>query len=67
MPLIEVHMLEGRTDEQKKALLAAVTRAVNESIGAPLESIRVWVHEFSPKEYMAAGVLAAEKNKSPRR
>ena len=67
MPLIEVHMLEGRTDEQKKALLAAVTRAVNESIGAPLESIRVWVHEFSPKEYMAAGVLAAEKKKSPRR
>jgi len=63
MPLIEIHLLEGRTDDQKKALLAAVTRAVNESIGAPLESIRVWVQEFSPKEYMAAGVLAADKKK----
>ncbi|MGD1010781.1 MAG: 2-hydroxymuconate tautomerase [Candidatus Aminicenantales bacterium] len=63
MPLIEIHLLEGRTDEQKKALLTSVTRAVQDSIGAPLESIRVWVQEFSPKEYMAAGVLAADKKK----
>jgi 4-oxalocrotonate tautomerase len=63
MPLIEIHMLEGRTDDQKKALLASVTKAVQESIGAPLESIRVWVQEFSPREYMAAGVLAADKKK----
>ncbi len=63
MPLIEIHLLEGRTDEQKKALLSSVTTAVHESIGAPLESIRVWVREFSPKEYMVAGVLAADKRK----
>jgi len=63
MPLIAIHLLEGRTDEQKKALLASVTRAVQESIGAPIENIRVWVQEFSPKEYMVAGVLAADKKK----
>jgi 4-oxalocrotonate tautomerase len=63
MPLIEIHLLEGRTDDQKKALLAAVTAAVHDSIGAPLEAIRVWVQEISPKGYMAAGVLAADKKK----
>jgi 4-oxalocrotonate tautomerase len=63
MPLVEIHLLEGRTDDQKKALLTAVTSAVHDSIGAPLETIRVWVQEFSPKEYMAAGVLAADKKK----
>ncbi len=63
MPLVEIHLIEGRTDEQKKALLTAVTQAVHDSIGAPLETIRVWVQEFSPKEYMAAGVLAADKKK----
>ncbi len=61
MPLIAIHLLEGRTDEQKKALLSSVTRAVQESIGAPIESIRVWVQEFAPTEYMAAGVLAADR------
>jgi len=64
MPLVEIHILEGRTDEQKKALLTAVTAAVHDSIGAPLESIRVWVQEFSPKEYMIAGVLAADRKKT---
>ena len=63
MPLIEVHLLEGRTDEQKKALLTAITKAVNESIGAPLETIRVWIEEISPKEYMAAGMWYGDKKK----
>lgn len=63
MPLIEIHLLEGRTDEQKKALLSAVTAAVHDSLGAPLETIRVWVQEVSPRAFMAAGVLAADKKK----
>jgi len=63
MPLIEIHMLEGRTEAQKKALLASVTAAVQESIGAPIESIRVWIQEFSPPEYMAAGVWYGDKIK----
>jgi 4-oxalocrotonate tautomerase len=63
MPLIEVHLLEGRTDEQKKALLAAITKAVQESIGSSLETIRVWIKEFSPKDYMAEGVWYGEKKK----
>jgi 4-oxalocrotonate tautomerase len=63
MPLIEVHLLEGRTDEQKKALLAGITKAVQDSIGAPLESIRVWIEEFTPKDYMAAGVWYGDRKK----
>jgi len=63
MPLIEIHLIEGRTDEQKKALCAAVTEAVRASIGAPVEAIRVWLHEFSPKDYMAAGIWFGDRNK----
>jgi 4-oxalocrotonate tautomerase len=61
MPLIEVHLLEGRTADQKKALLTAVTKAVHESIGAPVDTIRVWIEEFPRTDYMAAGVWYAEK------
>lgn len=61
MPLVEIHMLEGRDERTRKNLLAAVTRAVHESIGAPLPTIRVWIREFSPKDYMVAGELFAEK------
>jgi len=61
MPLIQISMLEGRTDEQKKALLTAVTDAVHTSIGAPLPSIRVWVTEFAPSDYMAEGVWQPDR------
>jgi len=57
MPLVEIHLLEGRTAQQKQRLLTAVTDAVRESIGAPLDSIRVWLHEFPPGAYMAGGQL----------
>lgn len=61
MPLIQVHMLEGRTEKQKRALLDAVTQAVRDSLGVPLTSIRVWIQEFSPKEYMVAGEIYADR------
>ena len=61
MPLIEIHMLKGRTDKQQKKLMEAVTEAVHKSIQAPLPTIRVWIHEFSPREYMIAGKLKADE------
>jgi 4-oxalocrotonate tautomerase len=63
MPLIEVHLLEGRTDEQKKALLTAITKAVHDSIGAPIDTIRIWIEEFSRQAYMAAGMWYGDKPK----
>jgi 4-oxalocrotonate tautomerase len=61
MPLIQINMARGRTDEQKRALLSAVTEAVQHSIGTPLSSIRVWINEFGPEEFMAAGELMADR------
>jgi 4-oxalocrotonate tautomerase len=63
MPIVEIHMLEGRSDEQKKALLDSVTDAVRDSLGVPLTSIRIWIQEFSPKDYMVAGEIYADRKK----
>jgi 4-oxalocrotonate tautomerase len=63
MPLVEIHMLKGRTDEQKRALLDGVTEAVRDSLGVPLTSIRVWIQEFSRKDFMVAGELYADRKK----
>jgi len=63
MPLVEIRLLEGRTDQQKRALLDAVTEAVRDSLGVPLTSIRVWILELSPKEYMVAGELYTDRKK----
>ena len=54
MPLVEVTMIEGRSKEKKVALMKAVTDAVETSIGAPRESIRVVIREV-PAEHWAVG------------
>jgi len=61
MPLIQVTMIEGRTAEQKHALLAAITQAVHETIGAPVDSIRAWVTDVPGDQFMTAGVLASDR------
>ena len=44
MPLVQITLARGRTPEQLAALGAAVTAAVEESIGAPKEAVRVVVN-----------------------
>ncbi|HET9621068.1 MAG TPA: 2-hydroxymuconate tautomerase [Kofleriaceae bacterium] len=54
MPVIEISLIEGRSKEQKRALMASVTDAVERSIGAPRETIRVILREV-PAEHWAVG------------
>ena len=60
MPIVNVKMMEGRTEEQKEALIKAVAEALMESIGAPEESIRVLISEY-PKKHWGLGTLPAHK------
>jgi 4-oxalocrotonate tautomerase len=54
-------MAKGRTPEQKKALMTAITEAMVEHIGAPRDSVRVWITEMENTDFMAAGELLADK------
>ncbi|KGX85580.1 2-hydroxymuconate tautomerase [Pontibacillus litoralis] len=54
MPYVTVKMLEGRTDEQKKALVEKVTEAVSETSGAPKEKVVVFLEDM-PKNHYAVG------------
>jgi 4-oxalocrotonate tautomerase len=54
MPFIEIHHLEGRTEEQRARLAKAITDAVTEIFNVPKEA--VW-RRFSemPKDHFATG------------
>ena len=60
MPIINVNMMEGRTVEQKEALIKSVSEAVTVSIGAPEQNIRVLITEY-PKAHWGIGTLPANK------
>ncbi len=61
MPLVEVTMVEGRTAEQVRSLISRLTAAVQESVGAPLESVRVVIREVPPTHWAAGDVTIAER------
>ncbi|XKE53339.1 4-oxalocrotonate tautomerase [Sutcliffiella horikoshii] len=55
MPYVTVKMLEGRSEEQKKALVEKVTAAVSETTGAPEEKIVVFIEEMTKGHYAVGG------------
>jgi 4-oxalocrotonate tautomerase len=64
MPLIQVTMIEGRTAEQKRALLDAITQVVQDTVDAPLDSIRAWVVDVPAEQFMSAGTLTADRRRA---
>lgn len=61
MPLVNVHMSKGRTPEQKRALMEAITEVMHTCAGAPRESVRVWITEMEAADFMAGGELLSDK------
>ena len=61
MPLVEVTMVEGRTPHQIRSLISALTDAVQKSVEAPLESIRVVIREIPATHWAAGNQTIAEK------
>lgn len=60
MPIVEIHLLEGRTVEQKRLLIAKVTQSLHEAIGAPSESVRVILHEMAKEHFGIGGKSVGE-------
>lgn len=55
MPIATINIIEGRSDEKKELLIEKVTMAIHESIGAPIETIRVILNEMPKQHYGIAG------------
>ncbi|NYT59625.1 tautomerase family protein [Alcaligenaceae bacterium] len=55
MPYITISATEGLSAEQKKQLLERSSDAIVQSIGAPLASVRVMLHELPHGYYLNAG------------
>jgi 4-oxalocrotonate tautomerase len=61
MPVVQVTMLQGRTAEQKRKLVARITDAMAEEAGARKEAVVVTFVEVSRESYASGGVLMVDK------
>lgn len=61
MPTIRVEMFEGRTPEQKKEFVKAVTEVTARTLGTAPEAVDVILFEIKKSDWASGGVLWSEK------
>jgi len=59
LPLVHVHMIEGRSDEKKASLIAALNHAVSASLGMSPQDIRVVIRDIAKTDIGVAGGITA--------
>ena len=61
MPTFNVQMFEGRTVEQKRAFVEAVTRVTCETLGCSPESVDIIITDIRRDNWATAGTLWSDK------
>ena len=60
MPFAQIYMIEGRTEEQKRAVIEKVSATLVEATGAPIATVRVWIQDVPKENWGIAGVSAKD-------
>lgn len=63
MPFVQIFMLEGRTEDQKRAVIEKVTAAICDAVDAPPENVRVWIHDMPRENWGIAGQSAKDRGR----
>jgi 4-oxalocrotonate tautomerase len=61
MPTIRVDLMEGRTVDQKRALVKALTQAVVDTLGAKPESVDILLFDIKRHDWATGGELWSDK------
>lgn len=61
MPVVNIQMFEGRTLEQKRKLVSAVTKAITESLDISSERVRIFLHNGNKENYAHEGILECDR------
>jgi 4-oxalocrotonate tautomerase len=64
MPFVVVHMWEGRSVEEKRALCRAITQAMVEHARADPSALHVVIQEYPRENWARAGVLGVDRDGS---
>jgi len=63
MPVVTVAMHEGRTIDQKRALVKEITEVVARTIGVDPTGVQVIIDEIKLENWSAGGQLSADRKR----
>lgn len=61
MPIIEMHLLDGRSVEMKRKAVAAITSAVVETLAVRPEQVRVLITEHNDEQFAIGGETVGQR------
>jgi 4-oxalocrotonate tautomerase len=61
MPIVNINLIEGRTLEQKRELVAAVTEAICKTVNVTPDHVRIILQDMAKHDYAVAGTLNCDK------
>ena len=61
MPFVEIHYLEGKTQEQKEKLAKAITDAVTAIFEVPSDVVWIQFDEMSKTDFATGGVMRGKR------
>jgi 4-oxalocrotonate tautomerase len=60
MPIVQVHLFEGRTVEQKRQCAKEMTDAIVRTLDCPAGQVRIIFEDMKKTDYSVGGVLVAD-------
>lgn len=64
MPILEMHLLEGRSVEMKRNAVKAITDALVDSLNVRPEQVRILITEHPSENFAVAGQTVGHKNEA---
>lgn len=65
MPIVDMKMLEGFSQDQKEAMYAEVTDALCRTLGCRPDQVRIMVSDLATGDFAIAGKSVAAIRKAP--
>lgn len=62
MPIVQIHMLEGRDINKKRELVKRMTETVQEVLGSPPHKIRIILSDMAHHDYSVGGKLYCDED-----
>lgn len=64
MPFVTIQIFPGRTVEQKRKLVKAITEAMVEHVDAKPNNLNIIIQDVSPDNWALGGVLGIDREES---
>lgn len=62
MPIVQMNLLEGRSEEMKNNAVVAVTEALVRTLGVRVDQVRIMINELPAQNYAIGGETVKMRN-----